>query len=66
MNKISSYIIIKKEIEFDKPIYRAYFRGTNNRIRRDNGTILQGYSYKTDLLFDIRNNPMERGVVNLT
>ena len=64
MNKISSYIIIKKEIEFDgRSIYRAYFRGTTNRVRRASGLLVSGYTHKADLLFDIRNNPMERGVI---
>lgn len=64
MNKISSYVMIKREIEFDgSRIYRAYFRGTKNRVRRDTGLLVPGYIRKADLLFDLRNNPMERGVI---
>ena len=62
MNKISSYVIIKKELEFDgRPIYRAYFRGTTNRVRYNSGLLVKGYTHKADLLFDLCNNPMERG-----
>lgn len=64
MSKLTAYVIIKKEIEFDGgPIFRAYFRGTNNRVKRASGTIVPGYTHKADLLFDLRCNPMERGVI---
>ena len=64
MKKLSAYVIIKRETEFDGvPIYRAYFRGTTNRVKRDNGLIVQGYTKKANLLFDLHNNPMERGVI---
>ena len=66
MNKISNYIIIKKGIEFDgKSSYKAYFRGTNNRVKYKSGLLVPGYIHKTDLLFDLRNNEMERGVITI-
>lgn len=62
--RISSYIVIKRDIDFDgKTIHRAYWRGTNNRVKYLSGLMVAGYTHKKDLLFDLRNNPMERGVI---
>jgi len=62
--RISHNVIIKKEIEFDgKTLFKAYFRGTNNRVHYKDSGRVQGFSRKADLLFTLKNNPMERGVI---
>jgi hypothetical protein len=65
MKRISSYVVLKKEPTecIGGFIWRAYFRGTNNRIKREDGAIVQGYTKQSTLRFDLMNNPMEPGVV---
>ena len=64
MKKISSLVTIIKQVDIDgRYSYRAYWRGTGNRVRRENGALVMAYNHKADLLFDLRNNPMERGVL---
>lgn len=63
--RLSSYVKTTKEhvngIAGD--FWFAYFMGTNNRVKRNTGEIVQGYTKRSDLMFDLKNNPMERGVV---
>ena len=62
--RISSYVIIKRERGPDgKVLFRAYFRGTNNRVRHEDSGMVKGFSRKADLLFALKNQPMERGVM---
>ena len=62
--KLSSNIIIKKEVAWDsKPIYRAYFRETNNRAHYKENILVRGYKKKADLIYCLLNNSMERGVI---
>jgi hypothetical protein len=63
--RLSGYVVLKKEIVPGIPGYFwfAYFRGTSNRIRRKDGSKVQGYTKQSDLKFDLLNNPMERGVI---
>ena len=65
-NKLSCYVQLKKEYEssINSYFWKAYWRGTKNRIKRDNGLVVQGYLKASDLRFDLLNNPMERGVIN--
>ena len=63
--KISAYVVLKKEPNDSISGYcwRAYFRGTSNRVKRETGQIVFPYSRISDLRFDLLNNPMERGVI---
>ena len=66
MKRINSYVVLKKEVDRDLTqfsLWHAYFRGTANRVKRENGMIVQGYIKQSELRFDLLNNPMERGVV---
>ncbi len=65
MKKISSYVQLKKEYESTCNTYswKAYFRGTSNRIKRTSGQMVQAYRNIADLRFDLLNNEMERGVL---
>ena len=62
---ISSNVIIKREIEFNRQsFYKAYFRGTSNRVHyKDSVLMVQGFIKKSDLIFTLKNNDMERGVI---
>lgn len=64
--KISDYVIIKREYDDFKNerVYRAYFRGTNNRVRELNNDIVKGYFRKADLIRKLLNSAMERGVIS--
>ena len=63
--KLSSYVQLKKEYEpcVNRNMWKAYFRGTNNRVKRLNGLVVQAYIKASDLRFDLLNNDMERGVL---
>lgn len=63
--KISPQVIIKKEINNDgKKVFRAYFRGTTNRVHYDDYiTVIPEFSCKADLLTILKNKPVERGVI---
>lgn len=61
--KLSTMINLRKEIEIGGYVWRAYFKGTNNRVCRSNGDKVQAYTKQADLKFDLLNNPMERGVL---
>lgn len=63
--RISSNVIIKKEIEFNgQGLFKAYFRGTSNRVHyKDSQLMVQGFLRKADLLFTLKNNDIERGVI---
>ena len=65
--KISSYVELKREFEplISGNVWKAYFRGTSNRVKREAGQDVQAYKKAGDLRFDLLNNPMERGVVTL-
>jgi hypothetical protein len=63
MNKISSMVQIKRITAMDgKKAWTAVFRGTNNMIKTNSG-IPVIHTKKSHLLFDLKNNPMERGVL---
>lgn len=66
-NKLSPLVQLRKEYsEFiNENVWRAYWRGTNNRIRDDKGELITGRSKQSDLRFDLLNNPCERGVICL-
>ena len=61
--KLSSLVNLRKEYD---PVagycWRAYWRGTNNRIQRADGQIVPVRIKQADLKFDLLNNPMENGV----
>jgi len=62
--KLSSYVVLKKEVgSIGINVWRAYWRGTSNRIKRDNGQEVSCYMKQTKLRFDLLNNPMEHGVL---
>ena len=61
--KLSPMINLRKEIEIGGYVWRAYLRGTNNRVCRSNGDKVPAYTKQSDLKFDLLNNPMERGVL---
>ena len=63
MKRISSMVIIKKVDDVGGKYWKAFFRGTNNRVCRDNGQLVMARTRRSDLTFDLLNNPMERGVV---
>ena len=63
--KLSSYIELRKEYEpcIAHDVWRAYFRGTSNRVKRIDGSIVPSRVKACDLHFDLLNNEMERGVI---
>jgi len=64
-NKLSALVMLKKTHEGwmgSRGAWQAYWRGTNNTIKRDNGLPVIHMS-KSDLRFDLLNNPMENGVL---
>jgi hypothetical protein len=63
MKRLSSYIQLKKEWCECGQFWFAYWRGTLNRIRREDGTLVSGRTKQGELKFDLLNNPMERGVI---
>lgn len=64
MKRISHYIIIKKETtNYGCNVYKAYWRGTSNRVKQENKQEVSLHVKKAELIFDLRNNPMERGVI---
>ena len=65
MVKLSSRVLIVKEFEpiYNGMLYRAYWRGTNNRVCYQDGLYVQARTKKADLLWDLRNNRMENGVI---
>jgi len=62
--KLSSYVKIVKQIDSRTGIayWVAYWRGTNNRIKTESGLPVLAMK-KGALVFDLKNNPMERGVL---
>lgn len=67
MKRISAYVVIKKEYEplTGQNLYRAYFRGTNNRVRykSSKGLYVAGRTRKSDLIWDMLNNEIEPGAI---
>ena len=65
MKRINSLVMLKKEKDNGSPFsfWKAYFRGTSNRVKRDSGLMVSAYLKQSDLRFDLLNNPMERGVI---
>lgn len=65
MKQISSYVVLKREYEpcVACNVWRAYFRGTSNRVKRIDGSIVASRVKASDLRFDLLNNEMERGVI---
>jgi len=64
-NKLSALVELKKEHEGwmgSRGAWRAYWRGTSNRITRADGTSVIHLS-KSDLRDDLLTNPMENGVL---
>lgn len=63
--RLSKYVQLKKEYYsfINNNGWKAYWRGTNNRVKRANGLDVNPYIKMVDLRFDLLNNPMERGVI---
>jgi len=63
--KLSSYVELRREYEpsIAHDVWRAYFRGTTNRVKTYDGAIVSSRVKASDLRFDLLNNQMERGVV---
>jgi len=62
--RLSSYVQLKREATCNGGfVWFAYWRGTSNRIRRDDGQLVKPRTEQADLRFDMLNNPMERGVI---
>ena len=66
MRKISSLVNLRKEYVNAGcgMFWKAYFRGTNNRVCQADGMMVMARTKQSDLKFDLLNNPMERGVIN--
>lgn len=65
MNKLSSMIQLRKVDNGIWNVWKAYFRGTDNRVCQANGEVVPARTKIADLRFDLLNNPMERGVIAL-
>lgn len=63
MPRISLMVDLRKEYDTCGMYWKAYFRGTNNRICQANGQPVMARTKQADLKFDLLNNPMERGVL---
>ena len=65
MKKLNPLVQLRKEYSdfINENVWRAYWRGTNNRIRQENGELLTGRCKQSELRFDLLNNPCERGVI---
>lgn len=65
MKILNPGIIIKREYEncCNSKFYKAYWRGTLNRIMTLSGGMCPARTNKADLLFDLKNNPMEYAVM---
>ncbi len=63
--KLSPLVQLRKVDNGMWNVWKAYFRGTDNRVCRLDGTVVQAYTKQAELKFDLLNNPMERGVVAL-
>ena len=63
MRKLNTLVELRKVDEGIGYFWKAYFRGTANRVKREDGSIVQGYTKQSSLRFDLLNNPMERGVL---
>lgn len=63
--KLSPMIQLRKEFDICGYFWKAYFRGTNNRVRQANGLVVAPRTKISDLRFDLLNNPMERGVISI-
>ena len=63
--RLSTYVNLRKEYELSISckIWRAYWRGTKNRIKYQSGTLVQGYVKQGELKYTLLNNPMEQGVI---
>ena len=62
--RLSSYVKVVKETDSRTSIgyWVAYWRGTNNRIKTESGLPVLAMK-KGDLTFNLKNNPMEHGVM---
>lgn len=64
-NKISGLVQTRKAIDFGgQKRWFAMWRGTSNRVRRANGELVLSYRLRSELIFDLLNNPMENGVIS--
>lgn len=61
--RISPLVEIRKVDNGMWNVYKAYFRGTDNRVCQANGEIVPARTKIADLKFDLLNNPMERGAL---
>ena len=62
-NKLSSYIQLRKEFDYCTNVWKAYWRGTSNRVKKADGSLVSVRVKQSDLKFDLLNNSMERGVL---
>lgn len=62
--RLSSYVQTRRAYDcLGQKRWYAIWRGTSNRIKQANGMLVDGYRLRSELIFDLMNNPMETGVI---